>query len=245
MMERARQARPPSWAKYTSGERCRGRWGSREKWLHRRRSIARRPGSASFPLRLLKSWSRQGTVRCPWLEDTERSASGFSHPHPPRKGIAAGWWPVVLPPPCRLGNQHLPCLSNPSLLCKTRVAPPSAQLYYSGKPLFPHPSPSFTYVLHKEARNTWDKIQNILIKFVLLPSALLPRLKLNIAKASLPVGTNTNSWNKGMINQGQVALMLPSGWGDCCLSMMALAGCFYVPNCKGFVITEQRHYCKA
>lgn len=80
----------------------------------------------------------------------------------------------------------------PVLLCKTHVAPPSAQLYYSGKPLFPHPSSSFTYILHKEVRNTWDKIQNILIKFVLLPSALLPRLKLNIAKGSLLVGTNTN-----------------------------------------------------
>lgn len=133
---------------------------------------------------------------------------------------------MVLPPPCRLGNQHLPCLSksSPVLLCKTCVAPPSALLHYSGKPLSPHSSTSFTYILHKKVGNTWDKIQNILIKFVLLPSALLPRLKLNIAKASLLVGTNTNSWNKGMTNQGQVALTLPSGWGDCCLSMMTLAG---------------------
>ena len=70
--------------------------------------------------------------------------------------------------------------------------------------------PPFTHTLHKEERNAWDKIQNIPVKFVSLPTALLPRLKLNIAKASLLVGTNTNNFKKGMINQAQVALILQS-----------------------------------
>lgn len=109
---------------------------------------------------------------------------------------------------------------------------------------FPPPT-SFPHILHKEDRNAWDKIQNIPVQFVSLPTALLPWLKLNIGKPRLLVGTNTNKLKKGMINQAQVALTLWSAWGDYLLSMMALAGHFYVPNYKGFVISEQRRYRKA
>jgi len=65
--------------------------------------------------------------------------------------------------------------------------------------------------LHKEDSKSWNKIQNIHIKFVSLPSALLPRLKVNIAKASLLAGTNKRNLKKDMINQDQVALILQSG----------------------------------
>lgn len=178
------------------------------------------PGSAPFCSQILTS----GTVRCPWLEVLHLQAF-LIHTHP-GKGLllAAGQWCCLHPADweisiCRVFLNHPhSCSAKPVWLL---------HLHYCatlGNHFSPHSSTSFTYILHKEVGNTWDKIQNILIKFVLLPSALLPRLKLNIAKASLLVGTNTNSWNKGMTNQGQVALTLPSGWGDCCLSMMTLAG---------------------